>query len=342
VYEVDFLQVATSEKSGDAIALRFTRPDNGKLAVVVIDAGYAEFGDTLADHIRQYYGTSAVDLVISTHPDSDHFNGLTRLLERVTAGELMVHRPDRHGYDTDEVCAAKVSELVRLARAKGITVTEPFYGLERFGGAITILGPTQDYYEELLEEQVAEVSKAARLAEGWAAIAKAMRKPLRMAADLIPFPVPFSDDGGTSARNNTSAVVQVLAEGGARRLLFTGDAGVPALSHVIDAIVQRGEADIPLSVIQVSHHGSRHNASSELLDRLLGSAQRGLDAVTTAMVSASADDPKHPSAKIVNEYKLRRCRIISTETGNTYSFLGTDRRPGWSPAAELPYMVDEE
>lgn len=51
MYEPDFLQVTQTKKSGDAIALRFTRPDNGEMAVFVIDAGYSEFGDTLADHI---------------------------------------------------------------------------------------------------------------------------------------------------------------------------------------------------------------------------------------------------------------------------------------------------
>lgn len=37
MYEVDFLPVGDTGQSGDAIALRLTRPDNGELAYVVID-----------------------------------------------------------------------------------------------------------------------------------------------------------------------------------------------------------------------------------------------------------------------------------------------------------------
>ena len=54
----------------------------------------------------------------------------------------MVHRPDLHGHDAEEVCAGKVRELVTLAQRRGARVTEPFYGVDRFGGALTILGPT--------------------------------------------------------------------------------------------------------------------------------------------------------------------------------------------------------
>ena len=54
MHEFDFLQVTQSEKSGDAIAIRFTRSDNAEMAVIVIDAGYIDFGDILADHIEEH------------------------------------------------------------------------------------------------------------------------------------------------------------------------------------------------------------------------------------------------------------------------------------------------
>ncbi len=340
MYEADFLQVTHSEKSGDAIAVRFTRPDYGDVAVIVIDAGYAEFGDTLADHIEEHYGTTHADLVISTHPDGDHFNGLPRLLERMTVGELMVHRPDLHGHEEDEVCAGKVIELVSLAAKRGITVTEPFVGITRFGGALAILGPTEQYYEQLLDEEDEQANKGL-FSEGVRVLAKALKKPLRMAEDHLPLPLPFTDDGGTSARNNSSAIVQLTLEGGTKRLLFTGDAGVPALTRAAMAMEARGDT-APLRMIQVAHHGSRHNANNEILDRLLGTADGDASAVRTAVISASKDAPKHPSAKIVNEYKLRRCRLVSTESGGMSHQHDAPPRVGWVPATELPYMQDDE
>src|SRR4051812_22921119 len=111
MYEVDFWNVSTSGKSGDAISLRFTDPSTGRLAVVVIDGGYAEFGDNFADKIRHRYQTDYVDLMISTHPDSDHINGLAAVIKDLRVGELLLHRPKTRGYDRDEVASDK-SELL--------------------------------------------------------------------------------------------------------------------------------------------------------------------------------------------------------------------------------------
>lgn len=40
MYEIDFLPVGDGARSGDAIAMRFTRPDNGRPAHVVIEAAF--------------------------------------------------------------------------------------------------------------------------------------------------------------------------------------------------------------------------------------------------------------------------------------------------------------
>lgn len=40
MYEVDFLPVGDGERSGDAIAVRFTKPGTDAIAHVIIDAGF--------------------------------------------------------------------------------------------------------------------------------------------------------------------------------------------------------------------------------------------------------------------------------------------------------------
>jgi hypothetical protein len=50
MFEVDFRPATISEKSGDAIALRFPRPDTVGTAGVVVDAGFVGIGnDSSAD-----------------------------------------------------------------------------------------------------------------------------------------------------------------------------------------------------------------------------------------------------------------------------------------------------
>jgi glyoxylase-like metal-dependent hydrolase (beta-lactamase superfamily II) len=76
-YEVDFLAVGDEGRSGDAIAVRFGNlNDPSQQYVVVIDGGLTDTGTELVNHIKTFYNTSDVDLVISTHPDSDHAAGL--------------------------------------------------------------------------------------------------------------------------------------------------------------------------------------------------------------------------------------------------------------------------
>ncbi|WP_143579324.1 MBL fold metallo-hydrolase [Stenotrophomonas maltophilia] len=88
--ELDFLAVETS-KSGDAIGVRYEL--NGRTRIHVVDGGYLETGDRLVEHIAKHYGTAKVDSVVLTHPDSDHANGLRKVLERCEVGELWMHRP---------------------------------------------------------------------------------------------------------------------------------------------------------------------------------------------------------------------------------------------------------
>jgi beta-lactamase superfamily II metal-dependent hydrolase len=284
VYEVDFLAVKPDGKSGDAITARFSTP-TGSQAVMVIDGGFTEIGNDIVSHIRRWYGTSYVDLVVNTHPDADHINGLTTVLEELRVGELLIHQPRQHGYSDAQVNPEAVDELVALARRRGVPVTEPFAGLQRFDGALTVLGPTQDYYEELLKEQLAGRTLAAVMASLYR---KALVRTRRVLAAL---PAETLDDTGeTTARNNTSVVTQLTVDG--RRLLFTGDAGMPALHAAIDYADFFYLTSDPLRFFDVPHHGSRRNLGPAVLDRLLA-GQHGV----TAYVSASDSDPKHPSPK---------------------------------------------
>src|SRR3954447_3298754 len=90
-YEIDFLPVGDGENSGDAIAVRFIRPDTGEWAHVIIDAGYEDDGEALVRHVKELYGTSVIDLAILTHPDGDHIGGMGKVLQGLTVRELWLH-----------------------------------------------------------------------------------------------------------------------------------------------------------------------------------------------------------------------------------------------------------
>ena len=98
MYDIDFLPVGDEGQSGDAIAIRFSRPDVGGYVHVVIDAGFQDDGDALVQHITGWFETDAIDLAIVTHPDGDHIGGMGTVLRNLNVGTLCIHRlGDRGG-----------------------------------------------------------------------------------------------------------------------------------------------------------------------------------------------------------------------------------------------------
>lgn len=94
--EIEFLWVGEESKTGDAITCRFTSPETGEPAIVLIDGGFIETGDRIVEHVEQHYGTSVVDLVICTHPDDDHIGGLFTVLQNLSVRRLLIHRPAQY------------------------------------------------------------------------------------------------------------------------------------------------------------------------------------------------------------------------------------------------------
>src|SRR5262249_43119985 len=213
-------------------------------------------GERLVEHVKTYYQTELVDLVLSTHPDGDHASGLEVVLEKLKVGQLWMHRPWLHSADicdmfkdgtlTNDRLSAKMKkaltdawDLEKIAKRKGIRITEPFSDGEANGQyqGITILGPSVRYYESLLpdfrdmpevQEQVpsyfrrglralceAAAEVVSKVAEGWGR--ETLQDP---------------EDDATSAENNTSVVLLLQLDG--KQLLFTGDAGVSALERAAD------------------------------------------------------------------------------------------------------------
>ncbi len=235
-YQVDFLPVGEGCKSGDAIAMRFGNfTDPLQTHVVVIDGGFRASGEAIVEHIRREYQTTYVDLVVSTHPDKDHSSGLAPVLEELQVAKLWMHKPWEHTYDIarmfqdGRVTDMSVAEGIRrsledvryletLAKRKNVPIVEPFAGVQDPTGWLTVLGPTQQYYESLLPDfRCTPTPRAAggllyRLAEGGLAVAV-------KAAETIGIETLVEPAEGTHAENNSSVIM--LFQHGDDCILFT-------------------------------------------------------------------------------------------------------------------------
>lgn len=334
-YEVDFRQVGAQDidggsKSGDAIAVRWVSPLTGTWRHMIIDGGYTGSGEALVDFMYETYRTDHVDVVVSTHPDADHINGLHPVLRRLNVDQLLLHRPRLSGY-TDPALNAASDELAALAQQRGTQIIDPYRGWTFDGDAVQVVGPSDDWYRQCLGTEAAEVKTASlSSAGGW--FAKAARGLLRRVLPVLPIEIPFDEDGGTSARNDRSIILRLALDD--HVLLLTGDAGVPALERAMDYMDAYGLRR-DLTFVQAPHHGSRHNVSSTMLDRLL------YRCAGVCYVSAAADDEHHPHPRATNAFTRRGYPVYSTENASICHQSGTGPRPGWEPLTALPPLAED-
>ena len=368
-FEVDFLAVGEGERSGDAIAIRsgnLTGPRSEQF-VMVIDGGTLESGDTLVEHIQGVYCTDRVDLVVNTHPDGDHASGLSRVLEGLDVNHLWMHRPWTHSSEikhmfddgtlSNDLLSAKMRkalsdawDLEKITKRKGIPITEPFSDGEsnRQYQGIYVLGPSEDYYQSLLPgfREMPDVREAIAnylgdrfrsFAKG--AVALAERVLETWGKETLQDPA----EDATSSENNSSAIILLRVEG--KDLLFTGDAGVPALDRAVNLAEACGISLPACRFQQMPHHGSRRNVGPQLLNRLLGPKLPDQSTTNkTVIVSAAKESPKHPASKVVNAYMRRGARVLATQGESIRHHVGAGSRAGWVTATPLSFShhVEED
>jgi beta-lactamase superfamily II metal-dependent hydrolase len=335
MYEIDFLAVAEGSRSGDAITMRFNRPDTGAMAHVIIDAGFQQTGADVVEFVQYRYGTRDVDLAILTHPDGDHIGGMGAVVRELNVTALAVHRLSAYGGSSLRA-AKEVDDLCQVAEANGTKLYDAFEGLNAFGEALLIAGPSVDYYEELVEEQVQEAPKAAAAQGGRGRIAEAIQKIAARTLAAYPIEWNFDDAGGTNPRNNTSAIVDLRLD--EKRFLFTADAGVPAINAALDYLDAEGRNDRWPALVQVPHHGSRHNLDRETVERLAGPAtdeNRGSAFVSIA--SGAASDPRYPSPRVTNAFGRRGYFVGQTAGQSIYNHSpDAPARDDYFPLTPIP------
>lgn len=365
-YEVDFLQVGEGEKSGDAICIRFGDlwGSRENQFVMVIDGGTTDSGERLVKHIKSRYGTDTVDLVVSTHPDNDHISGLRVVLEELTVGRLWMHLPWHHAEDfkalfkdhtiTSLGLKRKIrasldtaTDLEEIARRKGVPIDEPFSDVQLpFGDiGIDVLGPSTNYYTELLPQfrETPEAREATAGAGFFERAASAVLEAAKTVVESWHFET-LSDppEDATSAENNSSVILTIRRDN--KLLLFTGDAGVPALDRAADEAEARG-IDLPsLRFVQAPHHGSRRNVGPTVLDRILGPKYQDPESAKSVFISASKDAPKHPARSVCNAFQRRgaKNRVYTTEEGNKRHHHDAPARSDYSTADPVPFYDEVE
>ncbi len=274
---------------GDCLWIEYGK-SGGRTYRVLVDGGLAECGKVLRQRIKALPPEERrFDLIVVTHIDTDHINGMISLLRNI---------PEGFGCDTfwfngyDQIKApgtkgiAQASELSTLlgeweSREKRKFWNKPFRrkavmlpdtGVPktvtlRGGMKMTVLGPTSKGIAELFKEwnKVVREAKMVPLPEEERDLFPEEGFPSAGEAEDI-FVEELAQSGFTQddSPSNGSSIV-MLAEYGEESILLTGDAFPEDIVKGIRRIIPAGEK-LPLTAFKVPHHGSRNNNSSELFE----------------------------------------------------------------------------
>ena len=257
------------------------------------------------------------------------------------AGETLPFRFAQYFYDN-----RRAVEIAELADQYRIPVIEPFAGQSTPNGELIVLGPSLQFYQSMLANF--KFMPGAEVEPVTFSFAEMFKTAKAAVLDMVPETwawetlVDAADDA-TSAENNSSVIFLLQVAG--KKLLFTGDAGVLALTNAADFALLHGISLAGITFAQVPHHGSRHNVGKTILNRIFG-APRAMDAQDwSAFISASKNGaPKHPHKKVTNAFKRRGARVHVTAGGKKWHYHNAPKRADFSPVEALPFfnMVEDD
>ena len=122
--------------------------------------------------------------------------------------------------------------------------------------------------------------------------------------------------------------------------MLTGDAGNEALNESI-TFANSHECDLSecVDLYEVPHHGSRHNVSPSILDRLLGGIVNKDERTGRIAIASVAEISDHPKKMVVNAFKRRGINVYTTAGSTFWYHCGEmPKRDGFSYAEELPFF----
>lgn len=347
-YEIEFLPVGEGEKNGDAIVTRWGEP--GSRSIMVVDGGTIDSGKAVVDHIKTYYGNPPlIDVVVCTHPDDDHSSGLREVIKSFDVGAIVIHRPwlyaeqlvsrFKGNWTVDGLrkhlreCFPIIAEVSDYAEENGIELYAPFQGMKIYD-YWTVASPSLDMYLDLVPHfsKTPEAALPAQneLSAAFGGLLKAVKEVVKWVSESWNTETLREDDTPTSPSNESSVVL--WADFDDQKCLLTGDAGIRALTEVCDYADASGWTLRDFKFSQIPHHGSRHNVSPSVLNRLIGSpVAEGQKIGHSAYASVSKGSTTHPRRVVMNAYTRRGASVNTTSNGNTIRYKhNMDARENWS------------
>jgi beta-lactamase superfamily II metal-dependent hydrolase len=264
---------------GDCLWLTYGEGDD--LHHVLVDAGPQDTIPTLVPMLEERLtrlgkGVNRVELLVVTHVDADHIQGVASLLsvpKRVTLFRDVWF----NGWPQLGLLGARDGEMVtRSLNEHPTRWNRSFKGgpvvvrddedlpTRRLAGGLelTVIAPDVGRLEKLAPEWEATCRKAGIVPGHGAEVRKSYRREGFLGFDVDQLAAArFTDD--RTAPNGSS--IALVASYGGKRVLLTGDAPAQAIAAGLDRL---GPGPHRFAAVKVSHHGSKNNTSLDLCGRI--------------------------------------------------------------------------
>lgn len=141
------------------------------------------------------------------------------------------------------------------------------------------------------------------------------------------------EDISTTADNESSVIIHGDME--QESFLLTGDAGIRALKTATEFAYNISMPLTDAKVYQIPHHGSRHNLSPSVLNKMVGDIVPEGQSRAKLAVASVAKGSDHPRKMVTNAYIRRGVNVYEARTGVIRHNLEMPQREGWTTATKL-------
>lgn len=300
---------------GDALLVEYGRARTRRL---LIDGGpLAAFPDLEARLNALPAGDQRVELVVITHVDTDHVEGLIRLFAMPEAkwpivAEEIWFNGWRHLEEARDLGGREgelISALIHKragerwnTRFGGKAVRVQSEAGEHFeledGMLLTMLSPDAQALKGLLADWRENAEKwkiePGDLERAWAQLVETTK--FHPDSELTLGPEDLTDDlrkllkGKDGSKANRSSIA-FIAEFDGKRCMFLGDAHMRVVCDSLKRLGATKSAPLEVDAVKLSHHGSRNNITPQFFE--LVNAQNYL-------VSSNGDRFKHPDRDAID------------------------------------------
>ncbi len=298
---------------------------------ILIDGGKAGTSSSIIKRSKALKGPCEFELLVVTHIDSDHIDGIVALLNNLPP-EIKIKQVWFNGWEqiTERLGAPAGEYLTNGIRNLKVPWNEPFNGkavavpdtgalpqvVLPGGMTLTVLSPTFAALATLVPVWKEECQKAGLLPGSAPAKPKIEQKRrLGEAIDVQALAMaPFEEDNSPS--NGSS--IAFLAEYDNKSCLLAADAHPSVL---VESIQNRMELSrLSVDAFKLAHHGSQNNNSPDLA---------GLVRAKKYLVSTNGAIYKHPDAEAI----ARILKMKNTDAELVFNYYNLKKTAIWKDSA---------